>query len=561
MAKKAYIGVDGKARKVKKGYVGIPYTYTEVDHIQSDGSAWTDSGVYPTQNTKIEVEVTTLNGNFYSSINATSRYAMYVINDGSIDAAFGASGYLGDTVTGLSLPIVATLENGKVTANGKTYTFATQSAFTSPYTLPLFAQNANGTVSPVKGGCHKYKVYENGTLIRDMVSAVRNDGAIGMYDKLTGEFRGNKGSGSFTAGTATGTVYTGKGVARKIKKAYIGVGGVARPCWSGGEVAYYGTITPLTENRFALASTSNGNHALFGGGLQGSVQRPTVEAYDKQLVKKQLTGFTQAKAYHAAASVGGYMLFGGGLKSDGSTNLVEPYNSSLVRQTYSSIKNSAYNLAATTLSGYAIFGGGRITTSKLASEVTALNSSLSKTYPTALSVARESLAATTVGDYALFGGGHSTSNLNTMDAYNSSLTRSTPSNQLSEPRYGLAATTVGNYALFGGGAVVSSVVDAYDKSLTRTIAPELTVARYSTTATTVGGFALFGGGENPLYSGGTYVDVVDVYDTSLTRTTTTKLNKGRSMLTATTVGNYALFGGGYINGDKYTDIVDAYTVA
>jgi len=73
---------------------------------------------------------------------------------------------------------------------------------------------------------------------------------------------------------------------------------------------------------------------------------------------------------------------------------------------------------------------------------------------TPLSVARENLAATTIGNYALFGGGYSTS---VVDAYDTSLTRTTPT-PLSVARYNLAATTVGNYALFGGG---SNVVDAY----------------------------------------------------------------------------------------------------
>lgn len=69
---------------------------------------------------------------------------------------------------------------------------------------------------------------------------------------------------------------------------------------------------------------------------------------------------------------------------------------------------------------------------------------------TPLSVARGQLAATTVGNYALFGGGYSGYYIDTVDAYNTSLTRSTPT-ALSGARSVLAATTVGNYALFGGG--------------------------------------------------------------------------------------------------------------
>lgn len=87
---------------------------------------------------------------------------------------------------------------------------------------------------------------------------------------------------------------------------------------------------------------------------------------------------------------------------------------------------------------------------------------------TDLSRGRCRLAATTVGSYALFGGGESYSSgsynyHSTVDAYNSSLTRSTAPD-LSEARCYLAATRVGEYALFGGGQgnSHSSTVDAYD---------------------------------------------------------------------------------------------------
>ena len=81
-----------------------------------------------------------------------------------------------------------------------------------------------------------------------------------------------------------------------------------------------------------------------------------------------------------------------------------------------------------------------------------------------LSVKRERPVATSVGNYALFGGGHSgTDYLSTVDAYDTSLTRTTPT-ALSVARDGLSATTVGNYALFGGGYNGTdrlSTVDAY----------------------------------------------------------------------------------------------------
>ena len=213
------------------------------------------------------------------------------------------------------------------------------------------------------------------------------------------------------------------------------------------------------------------------------------------------------------------------------------------------------NLAATTVGNYALFGGGG-ESRNYTDTVDAYDASLTRSTPTALSVVRQDLAATTVGNYALFGGGSYDifSSGNAVDAYASNLTRSTPTD-LSEDRAHLAATTVGNYALFGGGSnfTESDTVDAYDASLTRSTPTVLSVARSELTATTVGNFALFGGG-----SVGSYTDTVDAYDASLTRSTPTVLSVARSDLAATTVGNYALFGGGEGRRSPYIDTVDAY---
>ena len=74
---------------------------------------------------------------------------------------------------------------------------------------------------------------------------------------------------------------------------------------------------------------------------------------------------------------------------------------------------------------------------------------------------RSEFAGVSVGDYAVFADG------STADAYDTSLTKSTPTG-LSVPRGNLAGASVGNYALFAGGFMYIddsyryySTVDAY----------------------------------------------------------------------------------------------------
>lgn len=201
---------------------------------------------------------------------------------------------------------------------------------------------------------------------------------------------------------------------------------------------------------------------------------------------------------------------------------------------------------------------------------------LTRSTPTALSQARTYLAATTVAPaggsspqsgYALFGGGYTGSYTDLVDAYDTSLTRTTPT-VLSSGRFYLTATSVGNYALFAGGRGVPlyATIDAYDQNLTRTTPPVLSKGRDKLASTTVGNYALFGGGQPSAFSGNS--NVVDAYDQNLTlQTAPAVLSQARRSLAATTVApaggsnpqsGYALFAGG-TDGSSYFDVVDAYS--
>lgn len=365
------------------------------------------------------------------------------------------------------------------------------------------------------------------------------------------------------------------GVARKIKKAYVGIGGVARPCWSGGELAYYGTITELSYARRSLAATTVGDYALFAGGYGSSGTAYQVSVYNASLVRSLAESLpTGTDGYYAedlaATTIGNYALFAGGYDTDGEDmkNYVKAYNSSLTTSIPSALTQSKCNLAATTVGNYALFGGGRLkrtgtSESAFSKVVNAYNKSLTRSTPTALSYTVAYLAATTVGGYALFGGGTNNNISNRVYAYDSSLTMTVATN-LSVARQKLATTTVGDYALFAGGYSDSyfATVDVYDSSLTRTTAADLTTAKLNLAATTVGNYALFAGGTT---GSNKYNAGVDIYDISLTKTTS-NLSVSRDKLAATSVGNYALFAGGYskaslIASAVYYDTVDAYIVA
>jgi hypothetical protein len=175
-------------------------------------------------------------------------------------------------------------------------------------------------------------------------------------------------------------------------------------------------------------------------------------------------------------------------------------------------------LAATTVGNYALFGGGVKHGETIMATVDAYNDSLTQTSVQDLSAARTRITATTVGNYALFGGGGGSGYNDyskTVDVYDASLTK-LATTTLSVARTYIGATSVGDYAIFCGGycntggstsSLYKNTVDVFDTSLTRTAGANLSVARHSIAATTIGNYALFGGGSKA--SG--YSATVDVY--------------------------------------------------
>ena len=527
MAKGAYIGVSSKARKIIKGYVGVT---TSV----------------PIYDGKIE------------TLNVTSSNISDVFTVTNSSYYFSGSGSTFTTSnSGVNSSTAQTVLTAKYDMDiSFTYSYASEANY-DKFTLIV----GSSTIESAVSGTQTIKTY-TGKLTKDSSITF-------MYTK-DGSSHSNGDKCTFSDmivkyDNRVISKYETKPIARKIKKAYIGVGGVARPCWIE-RLEYYGTITELSVARAKLAATTVGNYALFGGGTAdeladyGTGTRDTVDAYNTSLTRSTPTTLTYDVFSLAATTVGNYAIFGGG-SSNGTAAMtqVNAYDTSLTKSSPASLTTRRYGLAATTIGNYALFGGGDKNGSTTSGEVIAYNTSLTKSTPTALSSSRGGLAATSISNYALFGGGAANSRV---DAYNASLTRSIPT-ALSVKRYFCSAASVGgNYALFAGGYAYTNgtsnyhaSVDVYNTSLTKSTATSLSIGRNFATAVSIGDYALFAGGQGSTDALGT----VDIYDAKLTRTIQHDLSIARYGASASAVGNYALVAGGCSNNGA-SSVVDVYEV-
>lgn len=359
------------------------------------------------------------------------------------------------------------------------------------------------------------------------------------------------------------------GIARRIKKAYIGVGGVARPCFST-ELEYWGeTPQPLISGADNLAAANVGDYAVFGGGMNTanntSPYLSAVTAYNKALVRSLPDELSVARTQLAAASVGGYAIFAGGIWSQNgkrkNSSVAEAYDTSLTRKIIGSLNRTTYDLIGTQNTNYAmfIFGDERYSTSYDAYDASLTHVVFKTVVPTVYDCIADAAAAG-VGNYVLFGGGYRVSQnkvIGDMFSVNLSLTTQNAT-ALSQPRRGLEGAGNKKYAIFAGGRNKVSdlrTVDAYNESLTRTSATELSES-YSSLGVGVGGYALF---VTTISGYGQQVGNVDTYDEALTHTNNIKLKYSHILGASVSVGGFALFGGGRTTKGEGSE-VEAITV-
>ena len=183
--------------------------YTLLSYIQSSGSQYIKTGIYPNQNTKIEISAYTTdesndkplfgerNGNnvaflAWTNPQNSAHPAFAFHNTGNVDTYLGFASGVKHTIV---------LYNGVFSCDGKVYSFATKT-FNSSYELLLFGLNNAGSVDDRKfyGRVYSCKIYDGGTLVRDYIPVKRNsDGVCGLWDKVNEVF--------YTSGS--GTNFTG----------------------------------------------------------------------------------------------------------------------------------------------------------------------------------------------------------------------------------------------------------------------------------------------------------------------------------------------------------------
>ena len=377
MAKAVYVGVDSKARKMKKAYIGIGGTARKVKkmYIGVGGKARL---CYSAEADKFGT-ATPLSK--YRSLLAGTTVGGY--------ALFGGGGYDSDGRKGEAIMDAYNASLTRTTAASLSVARQGLTAITLG-NHALFVGGRSGDTS--FGTVDVYDASLTRTTATEL-SIARYDSAAAVVGSYA-LFAGGRGRGIFGGG------------------------------WAQSAVDAYNTsltrttATPLDDDVWACAGGSVGGYAVFGGGCDMNTDTSHTEpiggtgivrTYDSSLTSSKAASLSCKRTGHSAATIGNHLLFAGGYNSGTGKYLstVESYDASLTRSTAVELSSAKIDLASATVGEYAMFAGGYKGDSDAAyvATVDAYNTALTKTTMPDLSVGRHGLASAVIGDYALFAGG------------------------------------------------------------------------------------------------------------------------------------------------------------
>ncbi len=188
-----------------------------VEYIESTGTQYIDTGYIANQNTRIECKYQIIgkNGDYdnlfgdfacisYSHIYNDEKNTGYqMVKWGGEIISYGNALLSSDiTILELANGIFTFTENGVTT----TKTVGADAEFTSPYSLLLFCNRYYKNVSQYeaatccKARVYYFKIFESDVLVRDFVSAIDKNGVFCLFDRVTGTYFYNQGTGAFKGG-------------------------------------------------------------------------------------------------------------------------------------------------------------------------------------------------------------------------------------------------------------------------------------------------------------------------------------------------------------------------
>lgn len=364
MAKKAYIGVDGVARKIKKGYVGV------------DGVARKIKKAY--------------------------------IGIGGVARPFWSGGelaYYGQTPTATSAWF-----NRAAGATVGNY------ALIGSDGNKVMNAYSSSLVRSIPSAIRESKSYEAGASVGDY--ALIAGGVYGDGYYTTSNYADAYNTSLTRSNAPNLTTKTERAAGISTKNYALICGGSyydndGEDFGTNSRVSAYNASLTVSRayglSTTDLKGTTVGDYAVMGGGADEDGATNLVSALDASLTQTMPEKLSARMEYHAAATTGNYALFAGGYRGG---TVVDAYDASLTRHSATPMSVERQHHVGVTIDGFAIFAGGGPSGygGTAHKTVDVYDSSLTRTIPPAMKYTHNQATGVAVGNYALIVGGFSNEN-------------------------------------------------------------------------------------------------------------------------------------------------------
>lgn len=518
---------SGKARPVTKLYIGVP------------------EGDTPPETTVTE-EV---------NINGDNITQYFIKEDANYSFQWNGEAFISNNASNNATTATTTLTALQDCPNlSFAYTYSTEQTF-DKFTLVVAGSVIENKVSGVGGATWSGDIKQGDTISfsysKDSSNSSNND--ICTFSNL-----------KFTTITIIPGVPSGTpGIARRIKKAYVGVNGKAQLFWRREIIAKYGELEnlPATAGLIQMCAGSTRHKAMFlyGYGRTGTTPTATLQYYDSKLSYHSVNTYAAVAEAAGAANESMFIAAGGraGTNSVNFTNLAVAYDVNNLTN-YATLTNlyAAVRMATAVAlpSCVMIASGYQNASSDAGLKAIARYDTTTATYHLleTLTTYGKYRAGVALKDYALFTSGDYGT---WIDIYNSEGTKISTNVNLTYMRCDPGAARAGDYALFvSGGSSASTgnissnnpTVDAISSTLTLSIPAPINQSVVGMSSVSLGDSALFCGGISKLTSG--YASpYAYVYDSLLNLTQVDNCHE-HFWGSAAAMNDYAIVAGGWISG-------------
>lgn len=189
----------------------LPTTYQQVEYLYANTNGqYIDTGLVPDTTYRWELDIKY--GTFSSNISyqngvsqqaQADRFTIAALDTNTANLTMGEGQNMTCNTTARHLYAID-IPNNTMSIDDSVYSFQSTYTKSANYHLLLFWRNSAGSKysnQHVTGWIYSSKIYAGGTLIQYLVPCYRkSDLVIGMYDKVSGTFFTNAGSGTFVIG-------------------------------------------------------------------------------------------------------------------------------------------------------------------------------------------------------------------------------------------------------------------------------------------------------------------------------------------------------------------------